>query len=128
MFSKATVLTTIMWTKSMLFSWRKVSVNIILFLFGSSYTNSKIWFGLFMVNLCPCNFVSSNPDHGVVHSIQRYVVKFISDMRQVGGFLPSTNNTDSHDITEILLKVALNTIYQPTNQPILKYDIEYIFE
>jgi hypothetical protein len=34
-------------------------------------------------------------------------------MRQVGGFLPnvsSTNKTDSYDITEILLNVALNTI------------------
>jgi hypothetical protein len=26
----------------------------------------------------------------------------------------STNTTDSHDITQILLKVALNTINQPT--------------
>jgi len=36
-------------------------------------------------------------------------------MGQVGGFFPgtpvsSTNKTDHHDITEILLKVALNTI------------------
>jgi hypothetical protein len=33
-------------------------------------------------------------------------------LRQVGGFLPysSINKTDHHDITEILLKVALNTI------------------
>jgi hypothetical protein len=43
------------------------------------------------------------------------VIKFISDLRQVGGFRPgtpvsSTNKTDRHDITEILLKVALNTI------------------
>jgi len=35
-------------------------------------------------------------------------------------FLPgtpvySTNKTDSHDITEILLKMALNTINQPPN-------------
>ena len=30
----------------------------------------------------------------------------------------STNETDSHDITEILLKVALSTI-KPTNQPIV---------
>jgi hypothetical protein len=39
---------------------------------------------------------------------------FVSDLRQVGGFLPvsSTNKTDRHDITEILLKVALNTIKQ----------------
>jgi hypothetical protein len=26
-----------------------------------------------------------------------------------------TNKTDYHDIAEILLKVVLNTIYQPTN-------------
>jgi len=36
-------------------------------------------------------------------------------MRQVGGFsvgtpISSNNNTDRHDIAEILLKVALNTI------------------
>ena len=44
-----------------------------------------------------------------------YVIKFVSDLRQVGGFslgtpVYSTNNTDSHDINEILLRVALNTI------------------
>ena len=33
--------------------------------------------------------------------------------------LPSTNKTDCHDITEILLKVTLNTIKQTTN--IAKY-------
>jgi hypothetical protein len=35
-----------------------------------------------------------------------------SELRQVGGFLQvsSTNKADCHDITEILLKVALNTI------------------
>ena len=39
-------------------------------------------------------------------------LKFIGDLQQVGGFLPvpSTNKTDRHDITEILMKVALNTI------------------
>jgi predicted aconitase len=31
--------------------------------------------------------VSSNPVHGVVYSIQHYVIKFFSDLRQVGGFL-----------------------------------------
>ena len=61
--------------------------------------------------------VSSNPVHGEVYSIQHYVIKikFDNDLRQVGGFSPgplvsSTNKTDRHDITEILLKVALNTI------------------
>jgi hypothetical protein len=45
------------------------------------------------------------------------VIKFVSDLQQAGGFFPgtpvsSTNKTDSDDITEILLKVALNTIKQ----------------
>ena len=31
-------------------------------------------------------FVSSNPAHGEVYSIQHYVIKFVSDFRQVGGF------------------------------------------
>jgi len=46
------------------------------------------------------------------------VIKFVSDLRQVGGFIlvPFTNKTDRHDIAEILLKVVLNTI-KPANQP-----------
>jgi hypothetical protein len=31
--------------------------------------------------------LSSNPAHGKVYSIQHYVIKFVSDLRQVGGFL-----------------------------------------
>ena len=31
--------------------------------------------------------VSSNLVHGEVYSIQHYVIKFVSDLRQVGGFL-----------------------------------------
>jgi hypothetical protein len=31
--------------------------------------------------------VSSNPVHGEVYSMQPYVIKFVSDLRQVGGFL-----------------------------------------
>ena len=47
---------------------------------------------------------------GEVYSIQHYMIKFVSDLRQLGGFLPvaSTNKTDRNDITEILLKVAMN--------------------
>jgi hypothetical protein len=58
--------------------------------------------------------VSSNPAEGEVYSIQHYVIKFASDLRQVGGFHwvlrfpPSI--TLCYKITEILLKVALNTI------------------
>ena len=58
--------------------------------------------------------------------VQHYVIKFVSDLRQVGGFLrilqfppgtpiSSTNKSDRHDITDILLKVALNTIKQTNN-------------
>ena len=39
---------------------------------------------------------------------QSLFLKIVSDLRQVSGFLPvsSTNNTDRHDLTEILLKVV----------------------
>jgi hypothetical protein len=51
--------------------------------------------------------VSSNPVHGEVRSIQHYVIKFVSDLRQVwfspGTPVSSTNKTDVHDIAEILL-------------------------
>jgi hypothetical protein len=58
--------------------------------------------------------VSLNPAHSEVYSIQHYVIKFVSDFRQVSGFLwvlrfPPPIKL-SHDITEILLKVALNNI------------------
>ena len=67
------------------------------------------------------NVVSSNLIHGKVYSIQHYMIKFVSDLRQVSGFLrvfrfPPSKKIDSrsHDITKILLKLALNTINQPT--------------
>ena len=48
--------------------------------------------------------------------MQHYVIEFVSDLRQVEGFLwalvSSTDKTDRHDIAEILLKVALSTINQ----------------
>jgi len=59
--------------------------------------------------------VNSNSDQGEVYNI---VIKFVNDLRQVGGYSPgppvsSINKTYLHDITEILLKVTLNTIKQP---------------
>jgi hypothetical protein len=55
-----------------------------------------------------------------MYLIQHYVIKFVSDLRQVSGFLqalwfpPPIKLTTmyDHDITEILLKVALSTISQ----------------
>ena len=63
--------------------------------------------------LC-CEF---KPSSGKVYSIQHYVIKFVSDLRQLGGvhrvlWFPPPNKTDHHDIAEIFLKVALNTINQ----------------
>jgi hypothetical protein len=57
------------------------------------------------------NVENLNLSHGEVYSIQHYVIKFVSELRQVGDFLHQ-NKTDRHDITEILLKVALNTTIQ----------------
>ena len=55
--------------------------------------------------------VSFNP-LSEVYSIQYYVIKFVSDLWQVSGFLkvfqfPPPNKTDHHDITGILLKVHM---------------------
>jgi hypothetical protein len=68
-----------------------------------------------------CCLFESRSGRGVQH----YVIKFVSDLRQVGGFLrvlrfPPPIKTDRHDITEILLKVTLNTINQKqTNKTFL---------
>jgi hypothetical protein len=59
-----------------------------------------------------------------VYSIQQYVINIISDLRQFRGFLrvlpfpppKKKNQTDSHDLIEILMKVSLNTItLRPNN-------------
>ena len=58
--------------------------------------------------------VSLNPARGEVYLIQHHVIKFVSDLRQVGGFLrvlrfpPPIKLTNN--INEILLKVELNAI------------------
>ena len=81
------------------------------------------------------NAVSSNPANGEVYSIQHYVIKFARDLIQhyvikfardliqhyvikfardlrhlVVFSVSSTNKTDRHAITEILLKVAFKII------------------
>jgi hypothetical protein len=55
--------------------------------------------------------VGSNPVHGEVYSIKHHVIKLVCDLPQVGSSqVSSTNKTDSHDITAILLNVELSTI------------------
>jgi hypothetical protein len=66
------------------------------------------WYGSWIYNYL-CNqtniqtkVVNSNSAHGEMYSIQHYVIKFVSDWQQIGGFLvSSTNKTDCHNITEI---------------------------
>jgi hypothetical protein len=55
------------------------------------------------------------------------VLKFVSDLWQICGFLwilrfpPPIKKTDHHDITEILLKVALNTIFLTLTPEYINY-------
>jgi len=63
--------------------------------------------------------------------MQHYVIKFVSELQQVGSFLwpvwvllfPPPYKTDHHDITEILLKMAKNTNHVQTllSQPRISY-------
>jgi hypothetical protein len=62
------------------------------------------WFSLYNIMW---SSLSVTFDRSVVFSIHHYVIKFVSDFWQVGGFLwvllvSSTNKTDHHDIAEIL--------------------------
>ena len=66
------------------------------------------------VTVYATSVVSLNPAQNEVYSIKPYVSQFVSNLQQIGGFLhivwfpqPIRHH---HDIAEILLKVALNTI------------------
>ena len=58
--------------------------------------------------------VSSNLDQGEVYNIMWKICQWLATGQWFSPSLPvsSTNKTDCHDRTEILLKVALNTIKQ----------------
>ena len=73
--------------------------------------------------------VSSKPAIGEVYTIQHYVIKFVSDLLQVSGFLwvfrfplgtlvSSTNKTDHHDITEILIVLSGIKHHNPNPNPL----------
>ena len=53
--------------------------------------------------------------------MQHIEIKMVSDLRP-GTPVSSTNKTDHHDITEIVLKVALNTITLTKSRPFLIQD------
>ena len=61
-----------------------IKKNLIVSIVQSVHINTKV--------------VGSNPVHGDVYLIQHYVIKFVSDLRQVGRWfspVSSTNKTDS---------------------------------
>jgi len=78
---------------------------------GENNFNYGNWIYSDLCNQClsPTKVVISNPAHGKVYSMQHYVIKFVSELRSVGGFSPAS----SINKTKIFLKVALNTM---TNQ------------
>ena len=63
-----------------------------------------------------------------MHSIQHYVIKFVSDLWQIGGFLRALRFPLLIKLTatEILLKVALNTT-NPLYPYAITYDQEIVF-
>ena len=41
----------------------------------------------YAISAYPTKVVSSNPAHAEVYSMQHYVITFVRDLRQIGGFL-----------------------------------------
>jgi hypothetical protein len=82
-----------LYTRLKLHTWVVANFITILFTFG----NNNIAY-------------SWNTPLKVNQSVQHYVIKFVSDSPDTP--ISSTIKTDSHDITEILFKVALNIINQ----------------
>ena len=112
-----------------LFTWMNMIFYYISFK-GPSWLWSYVsWIYNYLCNYClsPLTVVSSNPIHSEVYSMQQYGIKFVSNLRQVGGFLwvvwfPPPIKLDCHDITEILLKVALNII-KPKTRKIISWSV-----
>ena len=66
----------------------------------------------------------SNPARGKVYLIQHPFIKFVSDLWfSLGTPVSTINRTDGHDIDEILLKVALNTIILTLNLSLEKITV-----
>jgi hypothetical protein len=96
-----------------LLSFIKISQKKMSYLFSRGHDHMVVGFTTTCSNShITTKVVNMIPAHGEVYLIQHYVIKFVSDLRQVGGVLlpPPPNKTDRHDITEILLKMMVNTI------------------
>ena len=88
---------------------------------GSSWSWSYAsWIYNYLMQSVPITtkFVISNTAHGELYSIQ-HVIKLVRVLRQLVSCRytgSTTNKTDHHDITDILLKLALNTTNQTKNK------------
>jgi hypothetical protein len=49
---------------------------------------------IYQLQIITTKFVSSNPADTEVYSIQHYVIKFVSDLQQDGGFSPITSTPE----------------------------------
>ena len=71
------------------------------------------------------NVVRFKPTNCEVYLIQRYVIKFVGDLRQVGCFplVSSTNKNVSHYIAELIVldRKTLEKIYLTYIRPIMEY-------
>jgi len=63
-------------------------------------------------------------EHCNIYSIYNFVIKYVSDFRQIHGFLPdSNNNAHRHYKSVILLKMALSTTFPNHNILIYVYKL-----
>jgi hypothetical protein len=102
-------------------SWEFCTVPalVLLFLFATCISLNGFWFQTVSWSWCNGSWIYSYLCNHSLSSLTLwvrsildttlYVIKFVSDLRQVGGFL-RVLQFPIHEITEILLKVALNTI------------------
>ena len=67
------------------FIW--ICSRVVLQLFGGRRGHDRMVVGFMQIVHITTNVVNSNPVHGEVYSIQHYVINFVSDLRQAGGFL-----------------------------------------
>ena len=63
------------------------------------------------------NVVSSNLAHGEVYSIQHYVVKYLSNLRQVGGFLRVLRYPPPIKLTAINIVESSAKHHEPELEP-----------
>jgi hypothetical protein len=108
-------------------SFRLNRQNLSTILPGPSSWSYGSWIYSFLCNQCPSprTLWVWIPLRRGVFDIHYYVIKFVKWLATGPGIpVSSTNTTYRHDKTEIMLKVALNTIILPTS--FIKYIYQYI--